>query len=159
MDNLSTASTDITSQIGALELGDNLESHDDGVLESAGAYLNPPPQPTQVRTGCGLPPTIVACRIDDSGLEAAGANVALGGTPTAFPMCGPPVTAYPLCPRIGDDALLRAAETTMSGQPPTAHSGGCTILRGSCATDGVLESAGANLALGPTQIGPLCRPQ
>jgi hypothetical protein len=102
MDNLSTAnSTDITSQIGALELGDNLESHDDGALESAGAYLNPPPQPTQVRTGCGLPLTL-ACRIDDG-------------------------------------ALLLASETIMSGPPPTARSGGCTILRGSCATDGALE--------------------
>jgi hypothetical protein len=36
MDNLSTAnSTDITSQIGALELGDYLESRDDAVLEAS----------------------------------------------------------------------------------------------------------------------------
>jgi hypothetical protein len=37
MDNLSTASTDISSQVGALELGDNLESHDDSMLEKAGS--------------------------------------------------------------------------------------------------------------------------
>jgi len=157
MDNLSTVSTDISSQIGALELGGYVEGCGDDALESAGAYLNPPPGPTQVRTGCGIPPTIVACRIDDGALEAAGANLALGGTPTAFPMCGPPVTAYPICPRIGDDALLRAAETTMSVQPATAHSGGCTILRGSCATDGVLEAA---LASGPpaTIVSGSCIP-
>jgi hypothetical protein len=36
MNNLSTAaSTDISSQIGALEVGDDLTSHDDGVLEMA----------------------------------------------------------------------------------------------------------------------------
>jgi len=39
MDNLSTGSTDITSQIGALELGDRLASHNDGVLEAAGTTL------------------------------------------------------------------------------------------------------------------------
>ena len=72
MDNLSIASsTDITSQIGALELGGYMEGCGDDALESAGAYLNPPPGPTQVRTGCGIPPTIVACRIDDGALEAA----------------------------------------------------------------------------------------
>jgi hypothetical protein len=36
MDNLSTvSSTDITSQIGALELDEHLESHGDGALEAA----------------------------------------------------------------------------------------------------------------------------
>ena len=40
MDNLSTAnSTDISNMIGALELGDRLASHNDGVLEAAGATL------------------------------------------------------------------------------------------------------------------------
>jgi hypothetical protein len=154
MDNLSTVSIDISSQIGALELGGYVEGCGDDALESAGAYLNPPPQPTQVRTGCGLPLTL-ACRISDDALEAAGANVALGGPPTAFPICGMPVTAYPPCPRIGDDMLLRAAETTMSGPPPTAHSGGCTILRGSCATDGMLEAA---LASGPPATMVSCVP-
>ena len=37
MDNLSTVSTDIISQIGALELGDIQESHGDDVLEWAGS--------------------------------------------------------------------------------------------------------------------------
>jgi hypothetical protein len=97
MDNLSTTSiTDITSMIGALELGDHLESHGDSALESAGTYLNPLPQPTQMHS-CIL--TFV-CRIDDGALEAAGGNMAL--------MCGPPVTQYPFCPRIGDDALEAA---------------------------------------------------
>jgi hypothetical protein len=44
MDNLSTASTDISSLIGALELGDHLESHCDGVLETAAdTSFGPPP--------------------------------------------------------------------------------------------------------------------
>jgi hypothetical protein len=34
MDNLSTASNEISNQIGALELGDNLESRSDGALEA-----------------------------------------------------------------------------------------------------------------------------
>jgi hypothetical protein len=38
MDNLST---EISSQIGALELSDYLESQDDGVLEAAGAAIGP----------------------------------------------------------------------------------------------------------------------
>jgi hypothetical protein len=38
MDNISTTTlTDMTSQIGALELGDNLESHDDSMLDNAGS--------------------------------------------------------------------------------------------------------------------------
>ena len=37
MDNISTTLTDMTSQIGALELGGHLESHNDGALEYAGA--------------------------------------------------------------------------------------------------------------------------
>jgi hypothetical protein len=91
MDNLSTANTDISSQIGALELGDHLESRDDGVLEAA--VVNPPPQPTQPRIfggNCASDgaleaaanpspmtqnlscPTILGCRHhDDSVLEAA----------------------------------------------------------------------------------------
>ena len=95
MEHLST-STDISNQIGALELSGQPESYADGALESAGRYLNPLPQPTQMHS-CIL--TFV-CRIDDGALEAAGANMAL--------MCGPPVTQYPFCPRIGDDALEAA---------------------------------------------------
>jgi hypothetical protein len=105
MDNLSTI-TDISSQIGALELGDYLTYCDDGVLETA-AHASVGPTMgncTVVRMYC----------VSDNALEAAGANMALGGTPTAFPICGSPVTQYPLCPRIGDDALLRAGETVMA---------------------------------------------
>jgi hypothetical protein len=118
MDNLSTvSSTDISSRIGALELGDNLESHDDGVLESAGAYLNPPPQPTQVRTGCGIPPTIVACRIDDGALESAGAYLNPPPQPTqARTGCGLPLT---LVCRIDDGAL----EAVVASGPPATMVG------------------------------------
>jgi hypothetical protein len=42
MDNLSTAnSTDISSLIGALELGGHLDSQDDGALEAAGIMGDP----------------------------------------------------------------------------------------------------------------------
>jgi hypothetical protein len=53
MDNISTTLTDMTSQIGALELGDNLESHSDGALEAAGANSA---QPTGL--GCKTQPAI-----------------------------------------------------------------------------------------------------
>jgi hypothetical protein len=55
MDNLSTASTDISSQIGALELGDHLESYGDGVLE-ASTTAGP------VTYNCGWPTRTPACR-------------------------------------------------------------------------------------------------
>jgi hypothetical protein len=56
-------STDISSQIGALELGDHLASHGDSVLEA---------------TMAGPALTTAMCpRIDDGVLEAAGANTAL----------------------------------------------------------------------------------
>jgi hypothetical protein len=129
MEHLST-STDISNQIGALELSGQPESYADGALESAGRYLNPLPQPTQMHS-CIL--TFV-CRIDDGALEAAGANMEPLPQPTQFRtgcggptfvcriddgaleaaganmalMCGPPVTQYPFCPRIGDDALEAA---------------------------------------------------
>jgi hypothetical protein len=62
---------DNISQIGALELGEHLESHGDGVLEA---------------TMAGPALTTAMCpRIDDGALEAAGANVALG--PTIPPSC------------------------------------------------------------------------
>jgi hypothetical protein len=50
-------STDISSQVGALELSDHLESHSDGVLESA------------ANTALGAPRTylsLVPCRVDPS---------------------------------------------------------------------------------------------
>jgi hypothetical protein len=50
MSNLSTAA-DIGSQIGALELDDHLESHSDGVLETAaGASFGPPPPTVACRS-------------------------------------------------------------------------------------------------------------
>jgi hypothetical protein len=54
MNNLSTAaSTDISSQIGALESGDHLASHDDGALEAA---ANPTPMTRNL--SC---PTMLSC--------------------------------------------------------------------------------------------------
>jgi hypothetical protein len=58
MDNLSTTSTDIIKQIGALESGDNLESHDDGALEAAGEFAGPPTAQTTPKGGCTFMCTI-----------------------------------------------------------------------------------------------------
>jgi hypothetical protein len=58
---------DTTSQIGALELSDHLESHSDGVLE---ATMGPHSGRTMV------PCTITQC-IGDGTLESAGAESAL----------------------------------------------------------------------------------
>jgi hypothetical protein len=59
MDNLSTAnSTDNSSLIGALELGDNLESRDDGVLE-AEATGPIPTSPTHTSFYCTATPRYV----------------------------------------------------------------------------------------------------
>ena len=56
MDNLSTTTiTDITSMIGTLELGDNLESRDDGVLE-AEATGPAPTSPTYTSFYCTASP-------------------------------------------------------------------------------------------------------
>jgi hypothetical protein len=52
MNDLSTIDyTDITSQIGALELGDRLESYGDGVLEMAGPNATGP----TMQANCTLP--------------------------------------------------------------------------------------------------------
>jgi hypothetical protein len=76
MDNLSTVSTDISSQIGALELGDHLASHNDGALEAAGEFGGPSPVRT---TPQGLCTHMCTFRcIGDGALEAAAANVDLG---------------------------------------------------------------------------------
>jgi hypothetical protein len=75
MDNLSTVSTDISSQIGALELGDHLASHNDGALEAAGEFGGPSPVRTTPQGACW--PRTQFC-ISDSALEAAAANVDLG---------------------------------------------------------------------------------
>jgi hypothetical protein len=69
MNNLSTAtSTDISSLIGALELGNHLAGHDDGALESAGMNAFGP-----TIEGGTCPP--YCRRIDDGALEAAGATM------------------------------------------------------------------------------------
>jgi hypothetical protein len=57
----------ISSQIGALELGDHLESHSDGVLESASTY----PRAT-------YPVPLTRYCISDGALESFGAAI---GTP------------------------------------------------------------------------------
>jgi hypothetical protein len=68
MNNLSTAtSTNISGLIGALELGDHMDSHSDGALEEAGVRLAGP-TPTQPRVLGG------ACA-SDGALEAAGATM------------------------------------------------------------------------------------
>jgi hypothetical protein len=71
MDNLSTTTiTDITSMIGALEVGDNLGGYSDRVLEAAGEFAGPPTP----RTGTCTHMCTVHC-ISDSALEAAGATI------------------------------------------------------------------------------------
>jgi hypothetical protein len=78
----------ISSMIGALELGDNLAGHNDGVLEAAGEFAGPSPVRTTPQGACW--PRTQFC-ISDSALEAAGANEA---QPTGFTcktqpaMCG-----------------------------------------------------------------------
>ena len=60
MNNLSApSSTDISSLIGALELGDHLESYADGVLEAAGACMAL--GPTLGDFGCGAVPRTNYC--------------------------------------------------------------------------------------------------
>jgi hypothetical protein len=60
MNNLPTpSSTDISSQIGALELGDNFASFDDGMLEAAGASMAL--GPTLGNFGCGAVPQTNYC--------------------------------------------------------------------------------------------------
>jgi hypothetical protein len=70
MANLSTASNDISSLIGALELGDHLTSLDDNVLE-ASAFGFAGPKTHDFGIGC-------TTRISDGALEAAGANMGWG---------------------------------------------------------------------------------
>jgi hypothetical protein len=86
MNNLSApSSTDISSQIGALELSDHLESHGDGVLETAAASPGTPTQYQFCTMHCvGDDPT----SRDDGVLEKA-AHVSIG------------VTGVPNCTRHG----------------------------------------------------------
>ena len=106
----------ISNQIGALELGDNLGGYGDGALEAAGEFAGPSPVRTTPQGACW--PRTQFC-ISDSALEAAGANVAIGPSVGA---CRPPPT---LLRCVSDSALERAADTAMSDQPPlpTAYPG------------------------------------
>jgi hypothetical protein len=89
MDHLSTGAG-IGSQIGALELGDHLESHSDGALLRAVETTMSVPQPTA--GGCTISPY---CRgIGDGALESAGASMALGPTLGDFGCGAVPRTNY-----------------------------------------------------------------
>jgi hypothetical protein len=103
----------ISSQIGALELGGAWERHNDDALEAAGASMAL--APTMQGAGCF---STFRC-IGDGALEATGANVAIGPSVGA---CRPPPT---LLRCVSDSALERAADTAMSDQPPlpTAYPG------------------------------------
>jgi hypothetical protein len=68
----------ISSQIGALELGDHLESYSDGALENAAHAVDP------FTSHCNQTVMRPMC-VSDSVLEAAGANVA---GPPITPRCG-----------------------------------------------------------------------
>ena len=104
MDNLSTGTiTDITSMIGALELGDHAAGLGDNVLE-ASAFCFAGPKTHDFGITC-------TARTSDGELEAAGGNAAFG----------PTVHNYLTC-RTTDDALLRAV-TNEAG--PTAAPTGC----------------------------------
>jgi hypothetical protein len=105
MNNLSTAGTDISSQIGAFELGDHLESYGDGVLERAGDTSVGPTE-----TNCGRNPTLVFRCVSDGALETAGATVAVGPTQVN---CGRNPTIVIRCV---SDGALEAAGATMN--PP-----------------------------------------
>jgi hypothetical protein len=95
---LSTAGTNLSRFIGALEIG-RAPAFDDGALEAAG------PSPH-------MPPTVLPpCRhIDDGALEAAGPNP--GGLPP---------TILPPCRHIDDGALETAANTVANAQPMTTR--------------------------------------
>lgn len=70
--------TDIGSQIGALELDDHLESYGDGVLESAGEFGGPPTAQTKLQGGCTNMCTF-RC-IGDGALEIVADKTLLGVT-------------------------------------------------------------------------------
>ena len=86
MNNLSTASsTDISSQIGALELSASLESHSDGVRETAAAS---PGTPTQYQF-CTMHCVGDDLASDDDGVLEKAAHLSVG------------VTGVPNCTRHG----------------------------------------------------------
>ena len=78
MNNLfAPSSTDISSQIGALELSDHMDNQSDGALEEAGMSMGDTQRPT-------MPRPFGNC-ISDGALEAAGA--AIGPSPTIYAGC------------------------------------------------------------------------
>ena len=84
----------ISSMIGALELGDNLAGHNDGALEAAGEFAGPSPVRTTPQGACW--PRTQFC-ISDSALEMAGANVTFGHTIA----CGPTISGEGMVCRPG----------------------------------------------------------
>ena len=104
MNNLSAPnSTDIRSQIGALELSDLMDNHGDGVLEEAGMSMGDTQRPT-------MPRPFGNC-ISDGALEAAGANMALGPTEVN---CGRNPTIVFRC---ASDGALEAAGVNPNNLP------------------------------------------
>jgi len=97
MDNLSTiSSTDITNQIGALELGGDWEHRNDGALEGVAGLAPTHHLCPTVGSIC----TTAACPYDsDSALEATAANLAPATYPVPYTVC---------CARIDDGALEAA---------------------------------------------------
>jgi hypothetical protein len=118
MNNLfAPSSTDISSQIGALELSDHMDNRSDGALEEAGMSMGDTQRPTMPRPFGGC--------ISDGVLEAAGANMAVGPTEVN---CGRNPT---LVFRCASDGALEAAGVTANGGPTTT--GYCPpTRRGSC---------------------------
>jgi hypothetical protein len=149
-DNLSTAAG-IGDHIGALEWGDHLTGHADGVLESAGAneLAGPPTGPRwkimdNLSTAADIGSFIGALEWDDnmpsdSTLERAAA----GPGPLTLP------TNPVICHRI-DDGVLEAAALADHGATQVR----CTQVQVNCVSDGALEAAGmtANLNPPPTHI-------
>ena len=88
MNNLSTTnSPDISSLIGAFELGDHLEIYGDGILEAVGTTMAGPPTMKGGGYGCTA---MIRCP-SDGALEAA-ADLALGPFPA--PNTNTPTVTY-----------------------------------------------------------------
>ena len=151
MDHLST-SADISGRIGALELGDTLESHGDGALEAAGADLSP--QPITNSLSC-----IRTFRcIGDGALESA-AGAIMGGGPmqptNPFAHCPATIHGVIGSPCAGDGELETAAMGLNPTQPVTNPIRFCMtnpikfcMQTSGCIGDGELEAA-AGMGLNP----------
>jgi hypothetical protein len=107
---MDSLSADLSSRIGALELGDTLENYRDGALEASASGLGMTVSPA----AC---PITQVCRIDDAALEAFSAN--LGPVPT--------MVAYGCRPTnfrcVSDGSLEAAGANTALG--PTLGDYGC----------------------------------